>query len=171
MDLLNGGDTLDAGMMMSLAANPNFIIQVGVSPVLGSVTTDSFWPGLSAYPTVGATLSHWVVPGAPTKGTIEWNPYEGVVYPGGVMPPGVGLLHEAAHARDYVQDPTAFWARSDTFVPFFGNEEEERVMEGPEARALRAMGLPMRTVHGEGWVPGQYLPDVVGCFWEGTWCI
>jgi hypothetical protein len=67
---------------------------------------------------------------------------QGLVFPGGTMPPPIVAMHELAHAAD-----PRTQALTELSMGEFTNAAEERVINGPEAEALAAIGLPRRDSH------------------------
>ena len=75
---------------------------------------------------------------------IEWNPNEGLVFPEGTQSAALGALHEAIHVELYLKEPQAFLDDKNIKNEKFGNLEEKRVIEGPEANAAEKLGESRR---------------------------
>jgi RHS repeat-associated protein len=75
---------------------------------------------------------------------IEWNPNEGLVFPEGTQSAALGALHEAIHVERFLKEPQAFLDDKNIKNGKFGNLEEKRVIEGPEAKAAEKLGESRR---------------------------
>jgi uncharacterized protein RhaS with RHS repeats len=73
--------------------------------------------------------------------SIYWNPKGGYINENGqVLEPAIVLVHEAAHANNYDNDPIEYEEMSDQPDPKYDNKEEARVIKGPETKAARKTG-------------------------------
>lgn len=81
--------------------------------------------------------------------TIVIDPRSGLeVSPGNVQTPALGLLHEADHALQDLQNPQQLRKDLSTPVPAYHNREEQRVIVGTETPAAIRLKEPVRTHHG-----------------------
>jgi RHS repeat-associated protein len=82
----------------------------------------------------------------PNTHTIHWDPTSSVktIPAGKCRTPALSLGHELAHA-----DYSPFWAQVGLLTPSwdYDNQEEKRVITGPEANAARTLGEPLRFNH------------------------
>lgn len=68
--------------------------------------------------------------------------------PGQVQTPALGLLHEAGHALQDLQNPGQMQIDIATPVPAYHNKEEQRVIDIIETPAANKLGEPARKHHG-----------------------
>ena len=78
---------------------------------------------------------------------IYWNPYGALVFEGGKQSPALGALHEAEHALGYLENPAQFHNKSMVPDQQYDDNEERRVISGPEAIAARKLGEDVRDSH------------------------
>jgi len=95
-----------------------------------------------------ATVPHDFMYDPNTK-TIVMDPLSGLeVSRGNVQTPALGLLHEADHALQDMQNPRQLRKDLATPVPAYHNREEQRVIVGTETPAAIKLKEPVRTHHG-----------------------
>lgn len=81
--------------------------------------------------------------------TIIFDPLSGLeVAPGKVQTPALGVLHEAGHALQHLQNPKQLTQDAATPVPQYHNREEQRVIVNIETPAARKLNEPTRQHHG-----------------------
>lgn len=73
--------------------------------------------------------------------------YALVTTAGGNQSPALGVLHEAAHALQWVSNPKQL-AKDLASDPQYGLVEERRVITGVETMAAKKLGEDVRTDHG-----------------------
>lgn len=73
---------------------------------------------------------------------LAWNPEAGMLNEetGVILSPATGLAHEAAHANDYFDNREQHKKRVKQTNRTYDNEEEKRVITGPEQKTARANG-------------------------------
>ena len=77
----------------------------------------------------------------PKTKTIYWNPKQGIVTTNGTkLSPASALNHEADHAADAIQNPSAHAARENIPDLNYGNKEEARVIKGSEQTTALGLG-------------------------------
>jgi RHS repeat-associated protein len=85
----------------------------------------------------------------PNAKTIVFDPTSGLeVSPGNVQTPALGVLHEAGHALQDLQNPAQMQQDVATPVPAYHNKEEHRVIDKIETPAAQKLGEPTRKHHG-----------------------
>ena len=85
----------------------------------------------------------------PNTKTIVFDPLSGLqVGSGQVQTPALGVLHEAGHALQDLQNPRQLQKDANTPVPNYHNREEQRVIVGIETPAATRLGEPTRQHHG-----------------------
>ncbi len=112
-----------------------------------------------------------------TRGTLYWNPALGAKYANGtVVSPATILDHEAAHALEHKRRPAKYEAARSTPDSRYSNEEERRVITGPEQKTAAANGEisrggVTRTNHGGTSVvtKGVTSNQIVKEYEEKTW--
>ena len=86
---------------------------------------------------------------SPGSKTITFHPLSGLeVTPGKVQTPALGVLHEAGHALQDLQNPQQLQSDAATSVPAYGNREEQRVIDTKETPAAIKLREPTRQHHG-----------------------
>jgi hypothetical protein len=86
---------------------------------------------------------------SPSSKTITFHPLSGLkVGPGNVQTPALGVLHEAGHALQDLQNPQQLQKDAATSVPAYGNREEQRVIDTIETPAAMKLHEPTRQHHG-----------------------
>ena len=76
-----------------------------------------------------------------TNKTILWNPMRGIkTTSDNLLSPTTALDHEAAHGDQDIHNPEQFAKDKSTKLEGFTNEEEKRVIYGPETNTARALG-------------------------------
>lgn len=90
--------------------------------------------------------------------TLYWNPKVGAVdVRGNMVSPALLLVHEAAHANNWIDNPEDYINKSLDQSPeatcdalgnvLFGDAEEKRVIQGPEWDAADKLNEPRRASH------------------------
>jgi RHS repeat-associated protein len=84
-----------------------------------------------------------------TRKEILLDPLSGLeVGEGKIQTPALGLLHEAAHALQDIENPEQFKKDVGTSISGFTTAEEKRVIETIESPAAKKLGEPTRSSHG-----------------------
>ena len=77
----------------------------------------------------------------PDRKTILWNPTRGIkTNSDNLLSPTTVLDHEAAHGDQHIHNPEQYAKDMSTKLEGFTNEEEKRVIYGPETNTARALG-------------------------------
>ncbi len=156
------GDDAGVNMMESILTDKNFVVNITMQTQYDDYV-DSSKGGKQT--SAGETYSAHLNKGARIVGTLQWNPRLGLLYRGvngslGYESPRIGFLHEIAHAYEAAYYPARYSRDRNTPVFGYGDAEEERVIRGPEADALRAVGQPERANHYE----GQFVCGLSSCW-------
>jgi Effector protein len=90
-----------------------------------------------------------------SNGHIDWNPHLAITGYNdadstAAISPAVSLLHEAAHAEDFVSNPDQYFHDMSEPDDQFGNLEDRRVITQVENPALESLGLPQMESHSQG---------------------
>jgi hypothetical protein len=93
------------------------------------------------------------VPGADARGYIFWNPFGKIDAAGGTLSPSMVLLHEIAHANEWLRDPVRYFERARPYAvgtlerAVWGSPAERDIILGVERRVALALEEDPRPDH------------------------